>query len=237
MSIKSSIKRHAPRSIHFMYNRAISRRVIRGKVGSWFDTEWKTRAVNADDRTWIEVYDESWENWTAPDLSQVDIDLILKEIPDRASVIDVGCGDGFLLNAIRRKAGSLSGVDISSKALLSAKSNLKYPANFVQAFGEHLPYADNSFDVAICTHTLEHVREPELTAAEMARVARLIVVILVPRQEFLPYTEDYHLNFFPDEKSLIDSVKLPNAKCVRHTISEGEQNFAGDILLLTAEQA
>jgi SAM-dependent methyltransferase len=37
---------------------------------------------------------------------------------------------------------------------------------------EHLPFADKSFDVVICSHVLEHVDDPETAIAELERVAQ-----------------------------------------------------------------
>lgn len=45
-------------------------------------------------------------------------------------------------------------------------------ANTVKAFGEALPFEDESVDVALCLAVLEHVREPQLIVAEMKRVLK-----------------------------------------------------------------
>src|SRR4051794_37376976 len=52
---------------------------------------------------------------------------------------------------------------------------------YVQADGEHLPFADGSFDLAACLDTLEHVESARRPAvvAELRRVARLMVVVAV----------------------------------------------------------
>ena len=41
----------------------------------------------------------------------------------------------------------------------------------VEADGQYLPFADNSFDYVICRHVLEHVEDPELMISELERVA------------------------------------------------------------------
>jgi SAM-dependent methyltransferase len=54
-----------------------------------------------------------------------------------------------------------------------------------QADGGHIPFADASFDLVACLDTLEHVeaeRRPTVVA-ELRRVARLMVVVAVPRAD------------------------------------------------------
>ena len=42
----------------------------------------------------------------------------------------------------------------------------------VEADGEFLPFADRTFDYVICSHVLEHVKDPRRFIAELTRVAR-----------------------------------------------------------------
>ncbi|MYB94284.1 methyltransferase domain-containing protein [Candidatus Poribacteria bacterium] len=42
----------------------------------------------------------------------------------------------------------------------------------VEADGELLPFADRAFDYVICSHVLEHVKDPKRFIAELTRVAR-----------------------------------------------------------------
>jgi SAM-dependent methyltransferase len=47
-----------------------------------------------------------------------------------------------------------------------------YPSTDVLGVGEHLPFADGSFDAALSMNVLEHVRDPFRCAHELARVVR-----------------------------------------------------------------
>ena len=47
-----------------------------------------------------------------------------------------------------------------------------YPSTDVLGVGEHLPFADGSFDAALSMNVLEHVRDPFRCARELARVVR-----------------------------------------------------------------
>lgn len=43
---------------------------------------------------------------------------------------------------------------------------------FINADGEHLPFADNEFDYVICCHVLEHVEDPVQFLSEIFRVGK-----------------------------------------------------------------
>jgi SAM-dependent methyltransferase len=44
----------------------------------------------------------------------------------------------------------------------------------------HLPFADNQFDSVLCSHTMEHVDEPDLFYTELKRVGREVTIVLPP---------------------------------------------------------
>lgn len=77
----------------------------------------------------------------------------LKEIipNDHAWILDFGCGGGA---AILPEHGYVTGVDLSVSSLLEARSlyNRVY-----QIDGEHLPFADASFDCVYTSHVFGHI--------------------------------------------------------------------------------
>ncbi len=102
---------------------------------------------------------------------------------DPESILDVGCGEGFTLERLRR-AGigkSLEGVDFQERAVeLGRKTHPEL--NLRQGDIYKLPYADNSFDTVLCCEVLEHLERPEEALKELWRVARRQCVISVPRE-------------------------------------------------------
>ena len=102
------------------------------------------------------------------------------------SVLDVGCGEGVLTHrwAQRLGDGRVVGLDLEDPALQAqwaarAAPNLEY--RIMKA--ERLPFADGEFDLAAAIELLEHVRDPEHTVSEMARVARGgHLLVSVPRE-------------------------------------------------------
>ncbi|HEX2120034.1 MAG TPA: class I SAM-dependent methyltransferase [Thermoanaerobaculia bacterium] len=109
------------------------------------------------------------------------------------SLLDVGCGRGFFLRKVsgRKKVGCdlLDRVDLGDAA-------------YVTASAERLPFASRSFDTVTCFHTLEHTRDLSAAIAELKRVARKQLIVIVPRQRRYEYTLDLHLQFFETPEAL-----------------------------------
>ncbi len=107
------------------------------------------------------------------------INQILKRVPSKGSILDVGCGDGRLLNRIN--ANFKIGVDFTIKPLFYVK-NMVFAAN-----ASNLPFSNNSFDVVICSEVLEHLDNPTYskTLHEILRVSSRYILISVPYKENL----------------------------------------------------
>lgn len=52
--------------------------------------------------------------------------------------------------------------------------------NFRQVDIYRLPFADKTFDTVLCSHTMEHVDDPDAFHAELRRVGAEVVVVLPP---------------------------------------------------------
>jgi 2-polyprenyl-3-methyl-5-hydroxy-6-metoxy-1,4-benzoquinol methylase len=101
------------------------------------------------------------------------------------SVLDVGCGEGVLSAQWAARLGSarVIGVDLEDPKLeaewaLRGRANLEFRA----MRAEQLAFADDEFDLVTATEVLEHVPDPELVLAEMARVARGHLLVSVPHE-------------------------------------------------------
>jgi 2-polyprenyl-3-methyl-5-hydroxy-6-metoxy-1,4-benzoquinol methylase/uncharacterized protein YbaR (Trm112 family) len=95
------------------------------------------------------------------------------------TVLDVGCSEGFLTQAVAARFGAEAwGVDLSTTAL--AKARKRYGLALAAAEATHLPFADGAFDLVFSTEVIEHVLAPELMVAELRRVSRGTVVVTTP---------------------------------------------------------
>ena len=100
---------------------------------------------------------------------------ILKILRERRGsqlkVLDVGCGGGFLINALAEQGHIVTGIDLSLSSLRIAETKTN-SASFFQGDARCLPFPRKSFDVVCAMDLLEHVEEPHLVIQEAARVLK-----------------------------------------------------------------
>ena len=121
----------------------------------------------------------------------------LGHLPGDASALDVGSGRGYLARVLTDKGLRVTGIDLREPT----PGNASFP--FVHGdIGRPLPFADDSFDLVVSTHVLEHLKFPAAAVREMWRVAKHEVWVVVPKQRYAYYTPDLHLHFFPNRSSL-----------------------------------
>ncbi len=103
-------------------------------------------------------------------------------------LLDVGCGTGRYLAWLAQMGLDCFGADISPDMLAVARQRLQaagLPARLAIADAHHLPFASDSFDIAIAVTTLEFVEDPQRVVCEMARVARRIFLGVLNRRSRL----------------------------------------------------
>lgn len=106
------------------------------------------------------------------------------ELLDKGDTLDIGCGDGILLERLKERGIKGVGVDISSEALKICKER---GLECSQAdIADKLPFADGSFDNVILTDVLEHLFQPGETLKEVYRITRSHIFIAVPNFGSLP---------------------------------------------------
>jgi 2-polyprenyl-6-hydroxyphenyl methylase/3-demethylubiquinone-9 3-methyltransferase len=91
------------------------------------------------------------------------------------SVLDLGCGGGFVAEELARRGAHVTGLDPSAPLLNvarnhAAKSSLKI--DYKLGSGEKIPADDASFDVVVCVDVLEHVEDLEQVLSEVRRVLK-----------------------------------------------------------------
>ena len=95
----------------------------------------------------------------------------------KVSVLDIGCGRGLLLRAFQQNGCEVTGTEFSDDACRYAREVLGIPVRV--GLLDQLRFPDNSFDVVVMWHVLEHVSDPRPTLAEVARILRPGGVFLV----------------------------------------------------------
>jgi methionine biosynthesis protein MetW len=105
-----------------------------------------------------------------------DLQLIAGFIPEATKVLDLGCGDGALLDhLVRSKQAKGRGIELSEEGMLACvRRGLSVRQGDLQ---EGLAdYPDRSFDYVVLSQTLPFLDDPEMILREMLRVASRAVV-------------------------------------------------------------
>jgi ubiquinone/menaquinone biosynthesis C-methylase UbiE len=102
------------------------------------------------------------------------VSLLTPHLAPDATVLDVGCGEGYVLDELRARGfANVEGVDI-----VDIRRNKGYPFRLYD--GASLPFPDRSFDLVVLSFVLHHVpNERKLALLEEAlRVSRAKVVVV-----------------------------------------------------------
>ena len=113
-----------------------------------------------------------------------DIKFLKEIIPENSNILELGCGNGHLIDALKPKYGL--GIDFSKRLILEA--NKKYPKiNFIEADIENIPLSINKsrkFDFVIICDTIGFLEDVEETLIKLHKFfhegTRLIVSYYSP---------------------------------------------------------
>jgi SAM-dependent methyltransferase len=146
---------------------------------------------------------------------------IQRYFPDAKSMLEIGCGTGFVLSGIRRSLPGLklSGSEASCAGLAFALSRVP-DASLFQMDARSIPFVDE-FDVVGAFDVIEHIKEDEQVLAEMHRATRKGggIVLAVPQHPFLWSRVDEnagHVRRY-GARELADKVARAGFKVTRRT--------------------
>ena len=129
---------------------------------------------------------ERWHFWFRSRRRLV-IRALLRYFPGTRSLLDVGCGTGFVLEGIRRHCPGvrLSGCDVTIEALARGQQRLA-DVFWFEAFADALPF-EEEFDVVTALDVLEHIDRDDdaLRGLFRALVPGGGLVVTVPQHPWL----------------------------------------------------
>ena len=176
----------------------------------------------------VDGYDEYWRHRAAGGL-QPRFEIIGSAIPAGASVVDVGCGDGAMLEHFQSTIGVKAiGIDVSAEAVRRARA--RGVDARVQTLDE-LRRSGQIFDHVVMSEVVEHVADAERFVTDAWAVTRRSLWVTFPNIAYFPHRlrllsgkfpvqwvvfPGEHLRFWsiPDFTAWLSSLSLPAPRIV-----------------------
>ncbi len=183
---------------------------------------------------------------TRPHLIRLDLQIIFDLIPNNSRILDLGCGDGELLDKLmHEKHIQGHGVELHNEHIYQciAKGVPVVQGNLDEGLSD---YPNGFFDYVILSRTLQEVHKPPVILREMVRVGKLGIISFpnfgywrtrtqlffqgrMPVTKALPYqwydTPNIHLPTVWDFKKL---CLKENIRIVRQiNLTAGQQRLLG----------
>lgn len=120
------------------------------------------------------LYDEIADQILMPEDFYLNVAQGIGRLPSSTRLLDIGCGNGYLLEKIARlnPEVKLFGLDFSEKLLKNAKKRLGGKVKLVRANALALPFAGEEFDIVIISEVIEHLEDPTGGLIEANRVLK-----------------------------------------------------------------
>ncbi len=107
---------------------------------------------------------------------RLDLRLIAEMIPAKTKVLDIGCGDGTLIQHLFRTRGcDARGIEIDMAEVTRAVAH-GLPVMQGDADSDLAQYPDGAFDFVVLSRTLQAVERPREVLRQMLRIGRHAVV-------------------------------------------------------------
>jgi ubiquinone/menaquinone biosynthesis C-methylase UbiE len=137
----------------------------------------------------------------------------------RKTILDLACGTGRWLEILLRRGAAGVGIDCSTSMLRTARQKTAIASRLAHANCEMLPFRAESFDLAVCSFALGHIRELGCLVRELAYVmkpgAEVFITDLHPdayargwRVGFRDRDGSFHIEMLPRAAGEIAAVFL-----------------------------
>jgi len=154
------------------------------------------------------IYEELYSSYAPVGLSSLQKNYtdymaswLLKSMPSKAKILEIGCHDGYLLNKMQEAGHVCAGIEPSPYADYARDT---YRLSVIKGFFEPGIYEDEHFDVVIVRHVVEHVPDPIAFLKNAIKTLKYggIIYVEVPNSmwclenSFFPEFHVDHISYF-----------------------------------------
>ena len=151
-------------------------------------------------------------------IRKYELDVVLEQYQNLINgkdLLELGSGDGFQLNYLKKICKSAVGVDVEDGSCSPNKlENIQYYD------GQNLPYEDESFDVVFSSNVLEHVQNIDDIEKEILRVLKPngVAIHVLPSASWRIFTILLHYVYLPYQVATFIARRLPLSRKVQAKI-------------------
>ncbi len=140
---------------------------------------------------WDEVYAQEGEDDPNFRDDLVSWKVIERLTPDEGTLLDMGCGSGYLLSYLEKSKPNLNliGIDLSPEGIKTASKRTKAELKVGNILS--IPLDDETVDCLVSTEVMEHIVEVERAVKDCARVIKSggRIVNIFPYKDYVPNAE------------------------------------------------
>ena len=121
-------------------------------------------------------------------------------------ILDVGCGDGVFSIELAKRGYDIVGMDLSANSINYAKyfsKRSEVKIDFLVGDACHFPFANESFDIILCSEVLEHIKDDEDVIKEISRVTKAggFLFLTTPSDKASTYPGHVRCGYSPNDIS------------------------------------
>ena len=132
---------------------------------------------------------------------------------DNHTVLDVGCGQGFMKPLFEEEGMFWEGVTLGEDFKVCVENGLAVH----EADVSFLPFADDSYDLVFARQILEHSPCPVPALMEWRRVSKWYLILIAPAPEYWGYRGQNHYSVAPKEQ-LKWWLERAGWNCIQETV-------------------
>ena len=136
---------------------------------------------------------------------------------DGAEALEMGCGSGTFARYLAEKGANVVAADFSPKAIEYAREHVLKDlpnARAIVADAQDIPFPDETFDLTVCPHMLEHVVDPSRALSEMIRVTKRGGTFLLLMPNYMSFVGLLRITYWLRRKPFEE-----NAQPINHVLT------------------
>lgn len=171
-------------------------------------------------KKYFDKHADTWDKTCFHDRSKIETIIEMLELPDGASVVDVGTGTGILLPYIHSKIGPnglITAVDISRKMIDRAEEKFNFEnVDYLVADVLKLKHARGKFDYIVCYCVFPHFKNQKKAVSKLAALLKEGGKLAICHSQSRSEINGLHAKI----NGAVAGARLPEMSVIRQYLSE-----------------